>query len=128
MHSCLLFVLATLALTSPAAAAKGSAKACNDFKVNIPNVALNGTTHFPANATVAFTTFQSSIFSTDLPAFCRVQLVITTNATAGSTAEVELWLPDDWNSRSLTVGNGGFAGGSTSSSCLIRIDYSLTGL
>ena len=112
MHSLLLLTLIPLVFSLRAIAAGGSARACNDFRFKIPNVALNGTTHFPANATVAFTTFQSSIFATDLPAFCRVQLLVTTNATARSVAQVELWLPDNWNGRALTVGNGGFAGGS----------------
>ena len=46
-----------------------------------------------------------------LPAFCRVELKITTNATANSTATAEVWLPEEWNNRFLAVGNGGFSGG-----------------
>ena len=106
-----LFLLAVLAPIPNVVAASGSEKTCTSFKLNLPDVALNGTTHFLANATIAFTTFQASINATDLPAFCRVQLILTTNATAGSTAQTELWLPDAWNGRFLGLGNGGLAGG-----------------
>ena len=106
-----LLALFGCALSASATGGKGSAAQCNDFELHLPNVLLNGTTHFSANATVSLSTFQSSIFATDLPAFCRLQLVITTNATAGSSAKAEVWLPDAWNGRALTVGNGGFAGG-----------------
>ncbi|KIP02010.1 hypothetical protein PHLGIDRAFT_26753 [Phlebiopsis gigantea 11061_1 CR5-6] len=75
------------------------------------NVRLNATTHFAANASISLTTPQSSLVASDLPAFCRLQLAITTNTTAGSTALAEVWLPDAWNGRSMTVGNGGFSGG-----------------
>ena len=101
-------VLASLANV---AAAFSAPDACGQFKLNLPNVELNSTTYFPPNATVSITTLQASINATNLPAFCRVQLVLTTNMTAGSTALTELWLPDDWNGRLLTVGNGGMAGG-----------------
>ncbi|KIP02136.1 hypothetical protein PHLGIDRAFT_309557 [Phlebiopsis gigantea 11061_1 CR5-6] len=103
--------IAVLASTLGSVAANGSAEACTSFKLNIPGVSLNGTTHFPANALVALTTFQSSINTTDLPAFCRLQLVLTTNATARSTAQTEVWLPDTWNGRFLALGNGGLSGG-----------------
>ncbi|KAH9838436.1 feruloyl esterase-like protein [Rhodofomes roseus] len=53
----------------------------------------------------------SSINVADLPAFCRVELLVTTNATANSTCSTEVWLPDNWTGRFLTVGDGGFAGG-----------------
>lgn len=102
----------TLALGSAAVAGIGSNQTCSRFKLNIPNVRLNATTHFAANASISLTTPQSSLVASDLPAFCRLQLAITTNTTAGSTALAEVWLPDAWNGRSMTVGNGGFSGGS----------------
>ena len=90
----------------------GSEAACNSFALNLTDVTLTAATHFPANATVQIATNQSAINTKSLPAFCRLQLVITTNATAGSSALTEVWLPDAWNGRSLAVGNGGFSGGS----------------
>ncbi|KAH9917129.1 feruloyl esterase-like protein [Epithele typhae] len=104
-----LSVFANLSKTKPVAT--GSAAKCASLKLNIPNVHLSASTHFPENATLALTTPQSSLMTSTLPAFCRVQLVITTNATAGSTALAEVWLPDAWNGRSLGVGNGGASGG-----------------
>ena len=107
-------VILTLAAFKAAATGAGSEQACIALKLNIPNIALNDTTYFPANATVAITTPQASINTTALPAFCRVRVVITTNVTAGSTAQTELWLPDAWNGRFLGLGNGGFSGGGIS--------------
>ena len=102
----------TLAVGSTAVGGAGSEQTCTKFKLNIPNVHLNATTHFATNASISLTTPQSSLIASDLPAFCRLQLVITTNTTARSTARAEVWLPDAWNGRSMTVGNGGFSGGS----------------
>lgn len=109
-----IFTLLGYTLSVFAAGGRGSAAKCKDFKLHLPNVLLNGTTHFPENSTVSLSTPQSSIFATDLPAFCRLQIVITTNTTASSTALVEVWLPDEWNGRLLGTGNGGFSGGSES--------------
>ena len=109
-------LLAGLGLAlSVTARGTGSRAACTSFKLHLPDVTLTAATHFAANATVQLTTNQSSINTHALPAFCRLQLVITTNATAGSSALTEIWLPDAWNGRSLAVGNGVFAGGSESS-------------
>lgn len=45
----------------------------------------------------------------ELPAHCRVELVLT--PTEDSHINVELWLPTaSWNGRFLAVGNGGWAG------------------
>ncbi|KAI0349705.1 feruloyl esterase-like protein [Trametes cingulata] len=93
-------------------AAHGSQSICEHFALrNVPGVALAGTTYYPANATVDIGNDYMAINSSALPAFCRVQLLVTTNETAGSSANTEVWLPDEWNGRMLTIGNGGFAGG-----------------
>ncbi|OJT03360.1 hypothetical protein TRAPUB_6029 [Trametes pubescens] len=92
----------------------GSQKSCSSFgPTPLAGVAFASSTHFAANTHVNISNVYSSIDETNLPAFCRVELVITTNATAGTTALAEVWLPDDWNGRVLTVGNGGLAGGGT---------------
>jgi feruloyl esterase len=47
-----------------------------------------------------------------LPAHCRVTMVLT--PTADSNINVELWLPTErWNGKFLAVGNGGWAGSLT---------------
>lgn len=91
---------------------------CSTFTLRNPsvNAVVANTTFFEANDTVAITNPFSSIDVSDLPAFCRVVLAITTNATAKSTAHAEIWLPEPqaWNGRFLGLGNGGFGGGGKS--------------
>ncbi|KAI0631073.1 feruloyl esterase-like protein [Trametes polyzona] len=107
-------LLTCTASTLGEAAVRSSREACTRFSPrDIPDVFLTAATYFPAHARVDITNLFSSINTTDLPAFCRVELKITTNATAGSFAITEVWLPDDWNGRVLTIGNGGFGGGVT---------------
>ncbi|KAI0649165.1 feruloyl esterase-like protein [Trametes meyenii] len=107
--------LALLGLAIGAGARVGSREACASFAPRplAHGAALTGVTHYAAQSPVNISNVYSSIDVSNLPAFCRVELVITTNATAGSTALTEVWLPDDWNGRVLTVGNGGLAGGVT---------------
>ena len=108
----LLALLANIALGLAATAARGSKSTCLKFSPShIPGVSVTAKTYFPTNATVDISNIFSSINTTSLPAFCRVELVIVTNATAGSFAITEAWLPDEWNERMLTIGNGGFGGG-----------------
>ncbi|TBU33530.1 feruloyl esterase-like protein [Dichomitus squalens] len=110
-----LSLLAPLGFAAAVVTVRHSRSACSAFEpTNITNVALtNPPTHFPANASVNISNEYSSIHVSNLPAFCRVELTITTNTTAGSFALTEVWLPDDWNGRVLTLGNGGLAGGVT---------------
>lgn len=112
--------LAALALVASATAVlgettpRGSKAACAQFSPsNISDVTLTAATYFHAHARVDISNVFSSINTTDLPAFCRVELKIITNATAGSFAVTEVWLPDAWNGRVVTVGNGGLGGGGT---------------
>ncbi|SPQ24864.1 fde2e43a-4776-4754-b8bd-632c2b07384e [Thermothielavioides terrestris] len=46
---------------------------------------------------------------TDLPALCAV--TVRVQSSASSSYRFGLFLPDEWNSRFLVVGNGGWAGG-----------------
>ncbi|KZT11629.1 feruloyl esterase-like protein [Laetiporus sulphureus 93-53] len=88
--------------------------ACTSFNLtDIAGVSLVGTTYYAANTTVNITNEFSSIDVDNLPGFCRVEVRITTNATGNSSCNTEVWLPDEWNGRYLTIGNGGFAGGAS---------------
>ena len=92
----------------------GSEAACSAYTLSGPalvHVQLTGTTYYPENTSISLVSPLSPLFANDLPAFCRLELEITTNATAGSTAKTEVWLPDEWSGRALTLGNGGYAGG-----------------
>ncbi|KAF9812284.1 hypothetical protein IEO21_06258 [Rhodonia placenta] len=88
--------------------------ACSSFTLNHQtNVALNTVTYYPVNTTVNITNLFETIDVDNLPGFCRIELVITTNATANSSCNTEVWLPDNWNGRFVAFGNGGFSGGGT---------------
>lgn len=98
---------------SAATTRSGSETACSAYTLKGPalaHVQLNATTYYAENASISLSASLSSLITSSLPAFCRLELVITTNETAGSTAKTEVWLPDEWNGRALTVGNGGYAG------------------
>ena len=105
--------LSLLGFALGVAAAGGSQSACDNFRLDVPDVDLTKATYHHAGALVNITTPYSTITTTDLPAFCRAELVITTNSTGGSFALTEVWLPDDWNGRIVTFGNGGMSGGGT---------------
>jgi feruloyl esterase len=47
--------------------------------------------------------------ATKLPALCAVIINVTSSATSSFT--FGLFLPNEWNERFITVGNGGFSGG-----------------
>lgn len=105
--------LATLSLFLLAVTSAAAWKdQCEKFTVKSLNgVQLVKAVYYDANAFVNITTPLQSITSSQLPAFCRLQLNLTTNAATGKAAYSELWLPDAWNSRTLGFGNGGWSGG-----------------
>lgn len=105
--------LATLSLVLLAATSAAAWRdQCEKFTVQSPNgIQLVKATYYDANVLVNITTPLQSITSSKLPAFCRLQLNLTTNAATGKHAYSELWLPDAWNSRTLGFGNGGWSGG-----------------
>jgi feruloyl esterase len=47
--------------------------------------------------------------ATNLPELCAVIINVTSSATSSFT--FDLFLPNEWNERFITVGNGGFSGG-----------------
>ena len=93
---------------------------CMPGRLNIdPSIvdAVVTNTEFHNDSTVVNISNDFSSFNVDnFPGFCRIEILITTNSTANSTAHTEVWLPrpENWNQRSLTFGNGGFAGGGMS--------------
>ena len=106
----------SLALPSSSAAdaKSGSEAACSAYMLKGPalaHVQLSAATYYPENTSISLNSSLGSLVTDNLPAFCRLELEITTNATAGSTAKTEVWLPDEWNGRSLSLGNGGYSGG-----------------
>ncbi|EPQ56994.1 feruloyl esterase-like protein [Gloeophyllum trabeum ATCC 11539] len=85
---------------------------CTTFTLgNSTGVSVIGATEYQAGDLVNVTNVFSSIETSTLPAFCRIELLITTNSTSNKTANTEVWLPDAWNGRFLGFGNGGFGGG-----------------
>ena len=111
-YSMLFSTLSILGLALGAVAVGGSQSACQNFKLNnVANVRINATTYYAPNSQVFLSTNGGFLFASNLPGFCRLQLIITTNSTGGSSAQSEVWLPDTWNGRSLAVGNGGWSGG-----------------
>ena len=84
---------------------------CSSFVFQSNNTRSIASSFFSAGSRVNISTTLQTIDTDTLPAFCRVELKITTNVTANSTATAEVWLPEEWNNRFLAVGNGGFSGG-----------------
>ena len=99
--------LATTAASSPAgctveninAAFSADNKAEAISAVYVPN---NGT--YGQEGDIAY-----PLYAYNLPALCAVMVNATSSATTSYT--FGLLLPDEWNNRTLTVGNGGFVGG-----------------
>ncbi|EIN04105.1 tannase and feruloyl esterase [Punctularia strigosozonata HHB-11173 SS5] len=90
-----------------------AADACRAFRYTKPGVASTTapSQYFHAGDRVNIVNPSSSIDSTNLPAFCRVQLTVVTNPATNKTAGAELWLPLNWNGRFLAIGNSGHSGG-----------------
>jgi hypothetical protein len=105
--------LATLSLLLLGATGTAAWKdQCEKFAIeSLDGVQLIKALYYDANAFVNLTTPYQSISTSALPAFCRLQLNLTTNPVTGKTAYSELWLPDAWNTRTLGFGNGGWSGG-----------------
>ena len=95
-------------------------ESCTTFMFLSNDTTMVTSTFFAAGAHVDLSSLYQSINTTSLPAFCRVELKITTNVTANSTALAEVWLPENWNNRFLAVGNSGFSGGGNDGPIFLR--------
>jgi feruloyl esterase len=102
MQRSLITVLAFLAAVLPAVAATD----CEDLaKLALPDATITIAQSVPAGD---FTPPEGQPVR-NLPAFCRVALVL--KPSADSNIQLEVWLPrSGWNGRFQGIGNGGFAG------------------
>jgi feruloyl esterase len=94
-----------VALLAPLAVSAWKAE-CDAFKLPAgygANVTLIGTDWYDAGANVTLPAGSSPAFVTGLPAFCRVNIIINTNATAGTRARSEIWLPDSCACRGVCL-------------------------
>ena len=89
---------------------------CEEFTADLTTTSVRdvATYYYPAGSFVNVTSPWSTLTTTDLPAFCRLTFNVLTNPVTGKTAGAELWLPDDWNTRMLAFGGGGWSGGGKS--------------
>lgn len=86
---------------------------------SFPQIKINQTTAIPAGPFLV----PGTTSPVPLPAFCRVQATVT------AEVRIELWLPAQWNSKLLSVGNGGLAGNISYSAMLrpLREGYATSG-
>ena len=84
---------------------------CSSFMFESNASSFIASTYYEAGEHVNISNLFQAIDTDILPELCRIQVNITTNATADSIAAAEVWLPSDWNGRILAIGNGALAGG-----------------
>ncbi|KAF5336719.1 hypothetical protein D9758_015082 [Tetrapyrgos nigripes] len=75
--------------------------------LHLENTTIISTLYVEANSTVN-TAGSCQSRATVTSSICRVYASVNTSST--SATKFEMWLPDEWYGRFLTVGNGGFAG------------------
>lgn len=108
MFSCLIILISAAVFPC----AFGWKEQCEGFSADsVANVQDFTPTYYPAGSLVNTTSFWSPLTTSNLPAFCRFKFNVLTNPATGKTAGSELWLPDDWNTRMLAFGGGGWSGG-----------------
>lgn len=77
---------------------------CESFQNVGDGTKLVAATYYNAGDLVNVTSLANSVTNSSLPAFCRLELRITTNEDSGSYAVTEVWLPDAWNERMVGMG------------------------
>src|SRR5262249_13568901 len=80
------------------------ADSCSDLaSVTLKGAPITAATGIPAGEFTTPAQLGYGSVTIDVPAFCRVQLII-------GTATAEVWLPEAWNGRLTGWGNGGELG------------------
>jgi feruloyl esterase len=110
-----LFALALLSLTAGCASASASfQQQCISFdptSLGLGNATVMEHAYIESGTNLSLAdndpscNLKSQVVSANL---CRVALQIATSGSSGVVAEI--WLPENWNGRLLTTGNGGLGG------------------
>jgi len=88
-----------------------AARDCTGLQsLKLSNAAINNAVHLSAGTTFSASADPTCYLPTynNTVALCRVSGIVNTSST--SSVEFEMWLPDTWYGRVLTVGNGGLGG------------------
>lgn len=88
---------------------QASAATCESIKsVSLGKAVITATESVAAGKFVVPGGGQANAAMSKLPAFCRVSAIL--HPSADSDIRIEVWLPEKWNNKLLSVGNGAFAG------------------
>src|SRR5579863_7829767 len=93
-------LILALALLTAAARAQPCEKL---MAVRLPGITIASATSIPAGP-FTLPTGAPNAARVEVPPFCRVVAVV------GTEVKFELWMPQQWNSKLLSAGNGGLAG------------------
>jgi feruloyl esterase len=105
--------LAALAVTVTASTLECTECAISRFLPSGSGAKVNYVRHVPLNGSFigsANDTFGPSTYS-GLPSLCAVSVNVP--SSANTSFNFGLFMPDGWNGRLITTGNGGFGGGIT---------------
>src|SRR5580698_1381501 len=91
---------ATLIASAPSRAQPACEKLAD---AHFPSITITSATSIPGGP-FRLPTGAANAPSVDIPPFCRVAAVVATEL------RFELWMPFQWNTKLLSVGNGGLAG------------------
>lgn len=112
--------LLALGLLALVGSAVGWKEQCQSFQDVGDHANVVAATYYNAGDLVNLTSLADSVTNSSLPAFCRLELRITTNEDSGSYAVTEVWLPDVWNVRMLGVGVSSSRSSPLSSDFILR--------